>query len=145
MLFDEKIGLGAAALVAVHPYLVNFSTTVFCETTYLTLLFVAVLTTMTAADRPAATTLAAAGLSYALAYLVRPEAVVFMLIGAAFFILPRALANRGLLRSPIRELRMVGLMVAWFALVAGPPGSHTKPAGSDCRPRAFSTWRLNRA
>jgi 4-amino-4-deoxy-L-arabinose transferase-like glycosyltransferase len=47
-LFDGNVGLGAAALVAVHPYLVNLSTTVYCEPTYLTLLLSAVFAAMAA-------------------------------------------------------------------------------------------------
>lgn len=119
-LFDERVGLGAAALVAVHPYLVNFSTTVYCEPIYLTLLLAAVLAAMVASDRSDGRMLAAAGFFYGLAYLVRPEAAVFMLVGAVCFLLQRALVNRGLLRITGREVRLVGLMVVCFVLVAGP-------------------------
>ena len=119
-LFDRNVGLGAAALVAVHPFLVNFSTTVYSEPTYLTLLLSAVFAAMAASDRSDGRTLAAAGFFYGLAYLVRPEAAIFMLIGAVCFLLQRALVNRGFYGMPAREVRLVGLMVASFVLVAGP-------------------------
>jgi 4-amino-4-deoxy-L-arabinose transferase-like glycosyltransferase len=119
-LFNENVGLGAAALVAVHPYLVNLSTTVYCEPTYLTLLLAAVFAAMAASDRSDGRMLAAAGFFYGLAYLVRPEAAIFMLIGAVCFLLQRALVNRGFFGMAAREVRLVGLMIASFVLVAGP-------------------------
>jgi 4-amino-4-deoxy-L-arabinose transferase-like glycosyltransferase len=120
-MLGEALGLAAAALVAVHPYLVYFSTTVFCESTYLTLVFAAILAAMAASDRSNRRMLAAAGALYGLAYLVRPEAAIFMLVGAASFLLRRALINHGSFAGTARrEVRRVGLMLACFVLVAGP-------------------------
>jgi 4-amino-4-deoxy-L-arabinose transferase-like glycosyltransferase len=120
-MLGEAVGLGAAALVAVHPYLVYFSTTVFCEPTYLTIVLTAVLAAMAASDRPDWPMLAVAGFLYGLAYLVRPEAATFMLVGVVFFVLWRALANQGNLAGAAgREIGRAGLMLACFVLVAGP-------------------------
>ena len=120
-MFGEAIGLGAAALIAVHPYLVNLSTTVYCESTYLTLVFAAILAAMVASDRPDRRMLAASGFLYGLAYLVRPEAAIFMLVGAASYLLRRALVAHGSFAGTAwREVRRVGLMFACFVLVAGP-------------------------
>ena len=114
-------GLGAAAIVAVHPFLVNFSTTVFCEPTYLTLILAAIFMVMIAPDRADWRTVAAAGFLYGLAYLIRPEAAIFMLVGIAFFFLQRALANRAsLARTAAQDVRRAGFMLVCFGLVAAP-------------------------
>ena len=114
-------GLGAAAIVAVHPFLVNFSTTVFCEPTYLTVILAAIFIVMIAPDRPDLRAVAAAGFLYGLAYLIRPEAAIFMLVGIAFFLLQRALANRTSLEPTVaRDVRRAGFILVCFGLVTAP-------------------------
>ena len=119
-LFGGTAGLGAAALVALHPYLVYLSTTVYCETTYITLLLSAISTTMAAADRPDWQKLVQSGLLYGLAYLVRPEAAAFVLVGATCFLLQRTLRNQQGARVGRQEFQRVGVVLACFVLLAGP-------------------------
>jgi 4-amino-4-deoxy-L-arabinose transferase-like glycosyltransferase len=116
-MFDESKGLGAAALVAFHPYLVWLSTTVRCESTYYILLMTALFSAMYAIDKPTVRAPMVSGGLYALAYLVRPEAFIFMLVGTAYILLGRVLAgHRGLLTTVSR----VSLMPIVFLVVAGP-------------------------
>ncbi|MGO4173559.1 ArnT family glycosyltransferase [Bosea sp. TAF32] len=116
-MFGRTIGLGAAAIVALHPFLVTFSTTVYCEPLFLALILAAVLTGMRAADRSDLRPAAAAGLLYGLAYLVRPEAMIFMLVGLAFLILQRGMTDRlPFVRTVLRDVPRAALMVGCFAL-----------------------------
>jgi 4-amino-4-deoxy-L-arabinose transferase-like glycosyltransferase len=120
-MFGRACGLGAAAIVAVHPFLITISTTVYCEPTYLTLVLAAVWMGMLASDRSDRRLALAAGLLYGLAALVRPEALIFMLVGLAFLIVQRALAQPApLVRLAIREAPRAGLMVGCFGLVVLP-------------------------
>ncbi len=116
-MFDEAIGLGAAGLIAVHPYLVQLSTTVFCEATYLTLLLTALYSAMSAVDKPTWRRLTVSGGLYGFAYLVRPEAFIFMLVGMAFILLGQVLLSHGNLRAVMRR---VLVMPICFFVVASP-------------------------
>ena len=116
-MFDEAVGLGAAVLIAVHPYLVQFSTTAFCESTYLMLLLTALYLAMSAIDKPTWHRLAVSGGLYGFAYLVRPEAFIFMLVGLVFIVLGRALLGQGDLRAVMRR---IPVMPICFFVVASP-------------------------
>jgi 4-amino-4-deoxy-L-arabinose transferase-like glycosyltransferase len=83
-LFSRKVALGGAALVALHPYLVFISTGVNCEPTYYAILFTAIYLSMRVSDNPSFATMAACGVLYGLAYLVRQEALVFMVVALTF-------------------------------------------------------------
>lgn len=126
-MFGEAIGFGAAGLVAVHPYLVQLSTTVFCESTYLTLLLTALYSAMSAVDTPTWRRLAVSGGLYGLAYLIRPEAFVFMLVGIGFILLGQVFSGHGNLRAvagrvlvmPICFFVVASPYIGWLSLQTG--------------------------
>lgn len=118
-LYGKNMGLWASALVAVHPYLIYFSITVFCETIYITILLAAVFATMIATDQPTYSRLTLAGGFYGLAYLVRPEAVAFVLVGATCFFLGRLL-KRDVVETITRNAMRAGVIIASGALIAAP-------------------------
>jgi 4-amino-4-deoxy-L-arabinose transferase-like glycosyltransferase len=116
-IFDRRVALGAAALVAFHPYFIQLSTTVYCEPTYLALVLAAVYSSMRVMSSPRRSAFAASGALYGLAYLVRPEAFVFMLVAMVFIVLDRMLNGWNDLRKLPGQL---ALLVAMFLLLAGP-------------------------
>ncbi len=50
-MYSERVAVGAAALVGIHPFLVEYSTTVHCEPTYLTIILTSIYIAMRAMDR----------------------------------------------------------------------------------------------
>ena len=76
-LYSRPVALLSATLIACHPLLINFSATLYCETTYVTLLLTAVYWSLRAFQRQNAGSFAAGGLFFGLAYLTRPEAMVY--------------------------------------------------------------------
>ena len=98
-MFGERTALAAAALTAFHPYLIVFSTTVFCELTFLTLFLAAVASAMYAASNFTPVALAVSGGLYGASYLVRPELLLYMLIGLGYVLFVRLLLMRERLRS----------------------------------------------
>ena len=116
-LFGDRVGFGAAALVAFHPYLIQFSTTVYCELVYLTLALAAVYAAMTAMDKPNRRTLIVCGALYGAAYLIRPEALTLACVSAIFILVSAACRSRQQLRE---TATIIALMPLVFALIAGP-------------------------
>jgi len=116
-LFGDRLSFGAAALVAFHPYLIQFSTTVYCEQVYLTLALTAVYAAMTAMDTPHWRTLIICGASYGTAYLIRPEALTLVFVSVIFILVSAACRGRQQLRE---AAKIVLLMPLVFSLVAGP-------------------------
>jgi 4-amino-4-deoxy-L-arabinose transferase-like glycosyltransferase len=115
-MLGERAGVAAGAVIAIHPYLVWLSTTVHCEAVYLTLILAAVYTTMSAAEAPTKLRLAASGALYGVAYLVRPEALVFMVVGLAGVLLGRAFLRE----KPSAVLGRLLLVPLVFVVVTGP-------------------------
>lgn len=116
-MYGPKVAVGAAALVGIHPFLVEYSTTVFCETTYLTLILMAIYMAMRSMDSATPRALFLTGLIYGLAYLVRTEALVYMLVAFCLFAL-RIRVDRVQHFSSL--LRWLPIMTLGFLLVAGP-------------------------
>jgi 4-amino-4-deoxy-L-arabinose transferase-like glycosyltransferase len=116
-MYGERTAIAASVLTGLHPYLVQFSTTVFCETTYLTVVLMAVYMALRAIDAPTPRTLSTAGALYGLAYLVRPEALAYMLVSAGFIGLRIALRQ-----GPDRAAKFarLPLMLLGFLVFAGP-------------------------
>ena len=79
-LYSRKIAIWAAALSAVQPIFVLYSTTVYCEPTFITLILLAMSAAMHVADRPTWFNTFVMGAAYGLAYLVRPEGFVYLLV-----------------------------------------------------------------
>jgi 4-amino-4-deoxy-L-arabinose transferase-like glycosyltransferase len=116
-MYGERVAIGAAALVGIHPLLVEYSTTVYCESTYLTIVLTAIYMSMRAMDNPTLKALFLAGASYGLAYLVRTEALAYMLVACALLAL-RVTFNGAQHRASL--LRRLPVMVLGFVLFAGP-------------------------
>lgn len=107
----------AAVLIALHPLLIGFSSTVFSESATLTLLATAVYATLRAYRSGAAMSYGLAGAAFGLTYLIRPEATAYMLVALTFGL------GYGLLfrRSDFLRIarRAVWLPIA-FAVLAAP-------------------------
>ena len=116
-MYNERIAIVGAALVGAHPLLVQFSTTVHCEPTYLTLVLTAIYMAMRAMDSPTPRNLFIMGGFYGLAYLVRPEALLYMLVGTGFLALQIALDGG---RHWVDLLGQSLLIMLGFLLLAGP-------------------------
>lgn len=125
--FGRKVALGGAALVAVHPYLVFISTGVNCEPTYYAILFFAIYLSMRAGDNPRFSTVAACGALYGLAYLVRQEALAFMLVALTYIAVSSwwrgrenvATTAQRLLLMPLCFLVLAAPYIAWISLQTG--------------------------
>lgn len=116
-MYDRRTAAVAAIFVTCFPFLIYLSTTVNCEITYLTLVLTALYLAMAAIETPTPRRLLSSGAFYGLAYLVRPEAIAYMLVSVIlifFNILGRYNANK------IIALARVGLMLGSFCLVAAP-------------------------
>ena len=116
-LYNHKIALIAAALIAVHPLLVGFSAMGYCETTYITLLFTAVYWTIRAFRSATSPSFAMAGAFFGLAYLTRAEAVIFPL--AAFALALLYVWQRGT-SFPFRIAQRSLLLPGMFLVLAVP-------------------------
>ena len=115
----RRVALAAAALVAVNPYLIAMSTTVFIESTYLTAILGTILLLLRALASPHPNPRAwlAAGGVAGLAYLLRPEALAYTVCAVAvlaFYLIARRLA------TPAVVVRIVALAAAAFLVVAAP-------------------------
>ena len=108
-LYNRKVAYLAAALVACHPLLVNFSATVYCESTYLTLLLTAVYWSFRALRLRTARTFILAGVFFGLAYLTRPEAVIYLLLALGLTLAYVSMTCR-------QNLSQVALRAMWLPL-----------------------------
>lgn len=115
-LYDSRIAMLAAVLTGVHPFLVQFSSTMFCEPTYLAIVLTAIYVAMRAMDNPSRGNLVTMGLLFGAAYLVRQEAFAYALIGA--FIVALHIWFEG--RARTKRLAWISLVGLGFMLVAGP-------------------------
>jgi 4-amino-4-deoxy-L-arabinose transferase-like glycosyltransferase len=115
--FGRKAALGGAALVALHPYLVSISTGVNCEPTYYAILFTAIYLSMRASDNPSLSAIAICGALYGLAYLVRQEALAFMI--TALLYVAVSISWRGK-ENATTIARRLSLMPACFLVLAAP-------------------------
>jgi 4-amino-4-deoxy-L-arabinose transferase-like glycosyltransferase len=109
-IWGQPVGLTAAALVAVHPYLFVLSAFVYSETLFTLLLALATLVLLKA--RGLAGT-AAAGVLGGLACLTRPSALAFLVVGAVWILF----ATRGPLQ---RRAARATVLVATIALTISP-------------------------
>jgi 4-amino-4-deoxy-L-arabinose transferase-like glycosyltransferase len=98
-LCGRRAGQLAAILVAIHPLLVRLSTTGYCESTYMTLVLTAAYLALRCRDGAQRHVFAATGLVLALAYLTRPEALLYPLLLTGLVLLPIGAATPGRLRT----------------------------------------------
>ena len=116
-MYGRGIALAAAALVAVHPLLVQYSTMVYCEPTYMMLILLAMSMALRVVDSPTLLNVGVMGALYGLAYLVRQEAFVYMLVAIGFISLWIAFKGG---RHRFALLCRLPLAPLIFLLVAGP-------------------------
>ncbi len=76
-LYGRKAAILAGTLAAIHPLLILISGTALSEPTYLTLFFTGLLATVMAVEYGGGRAAAAAGVAFGLAYLTRPEGLLF--------------------------------------------------------------------
>jgi 4-amino-4-deoxy-L-arabinose transferase-like glycosyltransferase len=121
VLFDRRVGLVSALLVAVFPELIRASTVVRSEAMYVTLLFVSMYAGYRTAIDPSKTRHLLVGVLFGLCYLVRPQAVGFVVLGA---IVTAGLIYRRNRERPVWKvagrLASVGLQPLAFMVVASP-------------------------
>lgn len=115
-LYGERAGILAAALATVHPTLVQLSGTILSEAVYLPLIVAGTYAGVRWLDERMPRWGALCGLSFGLAYLTRPEALIAPVAIAAAFVLT-ARAHRVALP---RALLQVMPLLAATALVAAP-------------------------
>jgi 4-amino-4-deoxy-L-arabinose transferase-like glycosyltransferase len=116
-MYSERVAIAVAALVGIHPLLVEYSTTLNSEPTYLTIVLTAVYLSMRAMDNPTLKALFLAGAFYGLAYLVRTEASAYMLVACTLLAL-RVMFNGAQHRASL--FRRLPVMLLGFLLFAGP-------------------------
>lgn len=114
-LYGPAAGFVAGILASLHPLLVSLSTAVYTESTYFALIFLGIVRAMDAVESGRLRDYAIAGALFGLAYLTRPEAILYVAIlvavalGRAAFVRPR--------RWPLRGL---GAALGAFAVMAAP-------------------------
>lgn len=116
-MYGRRSALIAAAASACHPYLIELSTTVHVEATFLTLDLAAICLALWALQNSSFAVFAASGAMYGLAYLTRPEGAAHMVAAAA--IISFYLWSKGLV-APGAIARRVAIMLAAFAVFAAP-------------------------
>jgi 4-amino-4-deoxy-L-arabinose transferase-like glycosyltransferase len=115
-LLSRRTALIVAALLAVHPGMVASSAAVLSEAMYTLLLLLAVIAAWVAlAGGGAPVLLPLAGLGFGLAYLVRPEAALY-LVGALLLALIQQIRGQGARCNWL----WIPLTLAAFLVVAGP-------------------------
>lgn len=132
--YAERTAVLPALLVGVHPFLIELATIASCESLFLVLALMAMHSSMQASDKPDAGRLAAAGAWYGLAYLVRPEALVYMVVALVFIAFARALQNSSfghalfarLLLLPLVFLIVAGAYIGWLSAQTGTLRFETK-------------------
>ena len=116
-LYNRAAAHIAALLVAAHPLLVRFSSMVYCEITYLTLIVTAILGSVYVVRAPTTRNLLVTGALYGMAYLVRPEAVAIMAAVVVLMLLYAGLTDR---QSLLRTVLRVSLIPVMFFVCATP-------------------------
>ncbi|MCL5959705.1 MAG: glycosyltransferase family 39 protein, partial [Chloroflexi bacterium] len=110
-LYDRRVGLVAAALVAVFPSLVNFSSILYAESLYTFLLVFGVLAGWLALTRRKPLLGLAAGLLFGLGYVARPEGFFYLPAFVILFVLVIIFAQRKLDASKAAALFVVGFLI----------------------------------
>ena len=116
-MYDRVIAIIASLFIAFNPYLIFMSTTVFCEMTFMAILLTALCFAFAASETFTTKNLLTSGALYGLAYLVRPEGAVYLLVGAVIVFI------HSLIGRPNKVFRAgacAGIMIFSFAVVAAP-------------------------
>ena len=116
LMYGRTVGLITATLVGLHPLLVRLSVSVQSEPTYFTLVFSGVYCFLKSVDLRNIRWFFWAGAFWALAYLTRPEAILFLVIMSGYLSLISYMT-----RQPWRPiLARLSLLIVVFALLASP-------------------------
>ena len=115
--YGRGAALTAATVTAVHPYLITYSGTVYCEPSYLTVVFSGLCLAVRAVQRQTTIRLLFAGVFFALAYLIRPEALLYALLSAAMLLVYSWLVRRKDIR---RTTVQIAAMLSLFAALIAP-------------------------
>lgn len=115
--YGRRAALVCAALVALHPLLVYYSTTLLTESTYTLIFTCAVVAGWSALTGTTARAYAFAGALFGACYLLKPEAFGFVLLLLFMLAARRVLLKAGLLRTSV--LNALAL-VAGFVAAASP-------------------------
>jgi len=115
-LYGRRAAPIAATLVAVHPMLIGFAASVYCESTYMALLMSAVWLSLRILRSPTTRSLLLTGATFGAAYLVRPEAAMYAVLVATLVTVLQV--TRGLTVS--FAARQGLSLLAAFALLALP-------------------------
>jgi 4-amino-4-deoxy-L-arabinose transferase-like glycosyltransferase len=107
----------AGLLVAVHPILIGLSTSVYSEGTHFGLVFSALYLSVVAIETGRLPAYLAAGALYGLAYLTRPESVLYLPVVAAVALGAALINDRAALRGAAAGVAALGCV---FLLVASP-------------------------
>ena len=116
LMYGRTVGLITATLVGLHPLLVRLSVSVQSEPTYFTLVFAGVYCFLKSVDLRNIRWFFWAGAFWGLAYLTRPEAILFLVIMSCYLSVISYMT-----RQPWRPiLARLSLSVVVFALLAAP-------------------------
>lgn len=115
-LYGRKVAPFAALLVALHPMLIGFAASVYCESTFMTLQLTGVYLCLRVFRQPSPRLLVLTGAVLGAAYLVRPEAGLYAVLAAGIVGLIALARGEKLLTAGRRAL----LVVATFAVLALP-------------------------
>ncbi len=116
-IFDERVGVLSAVIVAVHPYLNSFSGSVLTESTYYFLAAMIVLTGWYASQRGRSKEAILFGLLASLAYLTRPEGIGFLIV---FCLWTLIVSPSGGKRVWTKRVGIVLLAIFSFLLLSAP-------------------------
>lgn len=115
--YGRRAALVCAALVALHPLLVYYSTTLLTESTYTLIFTCAVVAGWSALKGTKARAYAFAGALFGACYLLKPEAFGFVLLLLFMLAARRLLMRAGLLQTPVSNALA---LVAGFVAAASP-------------------------
>ena len=115
-LFDENIAILACFLAAMSPYLALYSVHVRSESTYIFLSAVALYLFLTGIERERAGRLFWGGVVVGYAYLVRPEAIGFLVIVPAYALFRWFLRGRTGFTRLVPSLGLLGIGFLLFSL-----------------------------
>src|SRR5215470_11332812 len=102
LMYGLRVALGVAALTALHPVLIDLSSTAYSEGIYLLLMFAGLYWALRALDSGNRTHTVFCGTLFGLAYLTRPEALVYPVVVLAAMLskdLRSGLASRCAVRA----------------------------------------------
>jgi len=115
-IFDENVALLASFLAGISPFLALYSAHVRSESTYILISTLALYLFLTAIERNRPKRFFGGGMLAGYAYLVRPEAIGFLVIIPAIALLRAVRRRQNILRNLVPGLGLLALGFSLFAL-----------------------------